>query len=218
MIKKILLVSLLSSLAMSEDNTKLIYSIDTSKGEMKVELFKDKTPWAVKNFIGLSEKGVYNNRRFNKIINNFIIQAEGKGDKSLWNRRFKAEINKVDKFDKAGLLAMSGGKRGNGSRFFITLDKASNLNNKYTIFGKVISGIDILKSIGKERVDLKHRPFNKIFIKTIKKSNNKDIIEKTISSEEKKKMLHSLAEEDPKENKYKKTYEQKRDTSLIYFK
>jgi cyclophilin family peptidyl-prolyl cis-trans isomerase len=74
----------------------------------------------------------------------------GRGGESIWGESFKDEISPNLKFDKAGILAMANaGPNTNGSQFFITLAATPWLDGHYTIFGKVIEGMDVVKAIGK---------------------------------------------------------------------
>ena len=128
--------------------------IKTNMGTMELELFRDKTPKTVENFVGLANKGFYNGIIFHRVIANFMIQGgdptgSGRGGESLWGGRFEDEIVPGLKFDKAGILAMANaGPNTNTSQFFITLAPTPWLNGHHTIFGKIINGMDVLKAIG----------------------------------------------------------------------
>lgn len=127
-----------------------IATITTEKGEIVLELFADKAPLAVNNFVFLARQGWYDGVTFHRVLPGFVAQA---GDPSGTGYGgpgyvFVNEVLPDLTFDKEGLLAMANsGPDSNGSQFFITYAPAERLNGGYTIFGQVISGIDVLKSI-----------------------------------------------------------------------
>ncbi len=141
---------------------------ETSMGNFTCELFQFQAPNAVANFIGLAEgtkewkdprtgrvmKGrrFYDNTRFHRILDRFMIQGgdptgTGTGDPGY---RFNDEIVRNLKHDREGRLSMANsGPNTNGSQFFITLGPVSSLDGKYTLFGQVVEGMDVVRSIGK---------------------------------------------------------------------
>lgn len=129
--------------------------IKTNMGTIELELFPKDAPKAVENFTKLANKGYYNGVTFHRVIDNFMIQGgdptgTGRGGESIWGKPFVDEISPNLKFDKPGILAMANaGPNTNGSQFFITLASTPWLNGHYTIFGKVIEGMDVVKAIGK---------------------------------------------------------------------
>jgi cyclophilin family peptidyl-prolyl cis-trans isomerase len=129
--------------------------IQTNMGTIELQLFPDKAPQAVENFIGLARKGYYNGVTFHRVIDKFMIQggdptATGMGGQSIWGKSFNDEIVPDLKFDSAGILAMANaGPNTNGSQFFITVAATPWLNGHYTIFGKVINGMDVVYAISK---------------------------------------------------------------------
>jgi cyclophilin family peptidyl-prolyl cis-trans isomerase len=139
----------------SMNDTTYIAVIQTNMGTIKCELLPQAAPKAVENFIGLSDKGYYNKLTFHRVIDNFMIQGgdpngNGTGGKSVWGGTFNDEFNENYKFDSAGVMAMANrGPNTNGSQFFITLEPTHWLDMHYSIFGKVIDGMDVVKAIGK---------------------------------------------------------------------
>ncbi|HUX60532.1 MAG TPA: peptidylprolyl isomerase [Ignavibacteriaceae bacterium] len=133
----------------------LVAVMKTNMGTIDLELLPDVAPKAVKNFVGLTNQGYYDSLTFHRVINNFMIQGgdptgTGEGGKSIYGGLFEDEFNQNFKFDSAGVLAMANaGPNTNGSQFFITLAATPWLNFHYTIFGKVISGLDVVQEIGK---------------------------------------------------------------------
>jgi cyclophilin family peptidyl-prolyl cis-trans isomerase len=122
----------------------------TAKGDIEVQLFADKAPKTVNNFVFLARQGFYDNTTFHRVIADFMAQG---GDPTGTGRggpgyQFADEFDPSLKFDKPGLLAMANAGPGtNGSQFFITLAPTSWLDNKHTIFGQVVKGMDVLKTI-----------------------------------------------------------------------
>src|SRR6476660_7556830 len=143
-----------------------VYAVfDTSLGSFTCELLQNQAPKTVENFVGLAEgtkkgKPYYDGTIFHRVIDGFMIQGgdpTGTGTGSP-GYNIPDEIVPSLTFNKEGLLAMANTGRPNsgGSQFFITLAPRSNLNGGYTIFGRVIEGMDTVKKIGK--VEVKNQP------------------------------------------------------------
>ncbi len=139
----------------------LFATISTSKGEIKIELEFEKTPGTVGNFVGLSlglinnsikplGEAYYNGLKFHRVINDFMIQAgcpfgTGTGDPGY---KFDDEFHSELKHDRPGIISMANaGSSTNGSQFFITHVETPWLDNKHTVFGNVIGGMDVVNSI-----------------------------------------------------------------------
>jgi peptidyl-prolyl cis-trans isomerase B (cyclophilin B) len=155
----------------------LIARIETSKGTMKCRFFFDEAPNTVMNFLRLSKDEFYNKLKFHRIIKGFMVQSgcpkgDGTGEPGY---SIKAEFNN-NKHLK-GTLSMAHGepKDSAGSQFFICLAPQTTLDNKYTTFGELISGLDVLDAIGNVRTvanpnmpkDPPSKPVENVFIKTI---------------------------------------------------
>ncbi len=160
------------------DNTKhdstLVAVIKTNMGNIELELFADKTPKTVENFVGLAEKGYYNGVIFHRVIDNFMIQGgdptgTGRGGESLWGGKFNDEIDSSLTFDKPGYLAMANaGPNTNGSQFFITTVPTPWLNGHHTIFGKVVGGMNVVNKISKvETTKPYDRPVKDVVMKEV---------------------------------------------------
>ncbi len=127
--------------------------METNVGNIELELFEEKTPKTVENFLGLAKKGYYENVIFHRVIKKFMIQGgdptgTGRGGESIYGKPFEDEIVKGLAFDEPYLLAMANrGPNTNGSQFFITTVPTGWLNGRHTIFGKVVDGIDVVKKI-----------------------------------------------------------------------
>ena len=124
--------------------------METDKGTMVIELFADKTPMTVNNFVFLSREGFYDGVIFHRVIDNFMVQG---GDPTGTGRggpgyKFGDEFNSSLKHDKQGILSMANAGPGtNGSQFFITHGPTPHLNGRHTVFGQVVEGLDVLMSI-----------------------------------------------------------------------
>jgi cyclophilin family peptidyl-prolyl cis-trans isomerase len=147
-----------------EENEILVAQIHTSMGDIEIELFADKTPKTVENFVGLASKGYYDGIVFHRIIADFMIQGgdptgSGSGGESYFGGSFDDEFHDELTHNGSGILSMANAGPGtNGSQFFITLVPTPWLDGKHSIFGKVINGLDIVESIGKVETS---KPFDK---------------------------------------------------------
>ena len=182
------------------DNNKLISKktektmkaiIETSMGTIEVELFADKAPVTVENFVGLAtgtkeftdlktgkktKKKFYDGLTFHRVIPEFMIQGgcplgTGTGGPGY---TFEDETNNGLKFNKPGLLAMANaGPNTNGSQFFITEVTTPWLNGHHTIFGQVVSmeDLEVVKKIARVETGFSNDPIEPVII-------NKIIIEK----------------------------------------
>lgn len=127
-----------------------IATIQTEKGSIVVELFPDVAPLAVNSFVFLSEQGWFDGVPFHRVLPGFVAQAGDPTGTGLGGPgyAFKNETTPNLIFDREGLMAMANaGPDSNGSQFFITLGPAEHLNGGYTIFGEVIAGMDVVKSL-----------------------------------------------------------------------
>jgi len=137
--------------AMSIDPKKSYTAVlHTDKGDITLELFADKTPRTVNNFVFLAREGFYDGTIFHRVIADFMAQGgdptgSGRGGPGY---QFADEFHPQLKHDKPGMLSMANAGPGtNGSQFFITHVPTPWLDNKHSIFGKVIKGMDVLLSI-----------------------------------------------------------------------
>lgn len=142
----------------------------TNLGNFTVSLFGDKAPKTVSNFITLAKDGFYNGLIFHRVIDNFMIQGgdpEGTGQGGP-GYQFEDEFVSSLDFSKAGKLAMANsGPNTNGSQFFITVAPTTWLNNKHTIFGEVIEGMDVVVKISKVQKDQNDKPLTSVTIESI---------------------------------------------------
>ena len=127
--------------------------LETTQGDIEIELMPGIAPLAVANFVGHIKSGYYNDLIFHRVIEGFMVQGgdplgNGTGGESIWGKNFPDEFSPKARFDTVGLLAMANsGPMTNGSQFFITTSTPEWLNDKHTIFGKVVKGYDKVKKI-----------------------------------------------------------------------
>lgn len=137
---------------MTIDPSKYYYAtFKTDKGDIKVQLFADRAPIAVNNFVFLARDGFYNDTTFHRVLEGFMAQGgdpKGTGEGGP-GYTFDLEVFPGAAFDRAGLLAMAntGQPNSNGSQFFLTFGPAEWLNGGYTIFGEVVEGKDVLDKL-----------------------------------------------------------------------
>lgn len=156
------------------EQTKVYAVMETSMGTVEIELYEQATPKTIKNFVGLAEKNFYDGVTFHRVIDNFMIQGgdptgTGRGGESFYGRPFEDEIVDTLKHTSAGILSMANaGPNTNGSQFFITLAPTPWLDGKHTVFGKVVNGLDVVKSIGKVKTTKPFdRPVEKVVMKKV---------------------------------------------------
>jgi cyclophilin family peptidyl-prolyl cis-trans isomerase len=147
--------------------------METDKGTMAIELFADKTPVTVNNFVFLAREGYYEGIIFHRVIANFMVQGgdpSGRGSGGP-GYKFGDEFHPSLKHDKQGILSMANAGPGtNGSQFFITHGPTPHLNGKHTVFGQVVEGLDVLMSIPPRDPGNLNAPAVKIIRVTIEES------------------------------------------------
>jgi len=125
-------------------------TLKTEKGDIQIELFADRAPKTVNNFIFLVNEGYYDDTTFHRVLSNFMAQA---GDPTAVGNggpgySFEDEFHPSLGFDDAGYLAMAnGGPNSNGSQFFITYSPQLHLTGLHSIFGKVVEGMDVVLNL-----------------------------------------------------------------------
>ncbi|KAH9048574.1 cyclophilin-like domain-containing protein [Lactarius hengduanensis] len=137
--------------------------LETSLGNIHLELYWDHAPQTCENFAQLTKRGYYNGVVFHRIVADFMVQGgdptgTGRGGTSIYGQKFEDEIHPELRFTGAGILAMANaGPNTNGSQFFLTLAPTPFLDNKHTIFGRVSSGMRVLQRLGAVAVDAQDR-------------------------------------------------------------
>ena len=158
---------------------------DTTEGRFTVRLFQEQAPRTVENFVGLAEgtkewthpalgqeaeRPLYDGIVFHRVIDGFMIQGgdplgQGTGGPGY---KFADEFHPSLRHSKAGILSMANsGPNTNGSQFFITLGPTPHLDNKHSVFGEVVEGMDIVKRIGGVRTARGDRPVTDVVINKV---------------------------------------------------
>ena len=139
--------------------------IETSLGDITIELFPDEVPKTVANFISLAKDGFYDGLIFHRVIPQFMIQTgcpkgDGTGGPGY---EFEDEFSANLKHDKPGVVSMANsGPNTNGSQFFITQVPTTWLDNKHSIFGQVVEGQEVLDKIASVPRDGTDKPLDDI--------------------------------------------------------
>jgi len=175
----------------------LTATLHTTEGDIEVELYDERVPNTVENFVGLAEGAddydsvevgpgtgawedpdsgekridpLYNDIEIHRVIDDFMIQM---GDPTGTGRggpgyTFEDEFHDDLTHDEAGLLSMANrGPDTNGSQFFITLGAQHHLNEKHAIFGEVIDGMDVVEEIGNTDTDMNDAPTTPILLESV---------------------------------------------------
>ncbi|MFQ3295063.1 MAG: peptidyl-prolyl cis-trans isomerase A (cyclophilin A) [Natrialbaceae archaeon] len=154
----------------------LTATLHTNRGDIEIELYDDRVPQTVDNFVGLAtgektwqdpdtgddvHEPLYDDIPFHRVIEDFMIQT---GDPTGTGRggpgyTFSDEFQDELRHDEAGTVSMANrGPDTNGSQFFITLAEQPHLDDKHAVFGNVIDGMDVVREIGSLPTDQNDRP------------------------------------------------------------
>lgn len=186
---------LFSSAAMAKDTKKedkaktkgkpMLAVMETTLGTFKVKLFPEEAPKTVENFVGLAEgtiewtdpkgkkekKKLYDGTVFHRVIKNFMIQGGdplGKGTGGP-GYKFKDEFNPKLRHSKPGILSMANSGPGtNGSQFFVTVVPTPWLDDKHSIFGEVVEGMDVVTKISETKTTPGDVPAEPVVLKSVK--------------------------------------------------
>jgi peptidyl-prolyl cis-trans isomerase A (cyclophilin A) len=169
----------------------LYATFKTSMGDIVVRLYEDKAPKTVENFVGLAtgtkewtdpktgqkvKRPLYNGTIFHRVIPNFMIQG---GDPQGTGRggpgyRFADEFSSDLRHSKPGILSMANaGPNTNGSQFFITTVPTPHLDNRHSVFGEVIQGLDVVVAIGNVPRGANDRPLKDVVLNEVVISRGK---------------------------------------------
>ncbi len=152
--------------------------VKTNMGTMVLEFWPDVAPKHVENFKTLAKKGFYDGTAFHRVIKGFMIQGgdpltKDDANQARWGTgdpgyKIKAEFN--DKHHTRGVLSMARSQDPDsaGSQFFICHDKAGSLDGKYTAFGKLIKGDDVLEKIATIETQPGDRPVKRVTVESVK--------------------------------------------------
>lgn len=161
-----------------EDVERPVVVFDTSMGAFEAEFYAKKCPETIWNFINLSEGrqkteregNFYDGLTFHRIIPGFVLQGgcpQGTGTGSP-GYRFKDEFDPSLRHDSEGVFSMANAGPGtNGSQFFITLDATPHLDNRHTVFGKVIKGMEVVRKIAAAKTGPGDKPLEPVVINTV---------------------------------------------------
>jgi cyclophilin family peptidyl-prolyl cis-trans isomerase len=130
-----------------EEGTKVI--VQTKKGNFEMELFPEKAPGSVANFVQLAQNGFFDGKNFHRVVPNFVVQGGGtRGDGwGLLDYSIRTEVPMMY-YDQEGYVGMaSAGKDTEGTQWFITHSPTPHLDGKYSIFAKVVNGMDTVHKI-----------------------------------------------------------------------
>ena len=158
---------------------------DTTLGSFTVRLFDKEAPLTVENFVGLAEgtkewtdprtnqrvtQPYYNGIVFHRVIDGFMIQGgdplgQGIGGPGY---TFADEFHPSARHNKPGMLSMANrGPNTNAGQFFITLAPTPHLDDRHSVFGEVVEGMDVVKAIGSTKTDSRDRPAKDVVITTV---------------------------------------------------
>ena len=127
----------------------LTATIDTDRGPIKLELYPEKAPLTVANFVNLAKRGFYDGLNFHRVIDSFMIQGgcpQGRGTGGP-GYKFEDETRNGVPHQRGSLSMANAGPNTNGSQFFITHIKTDWLDGKHTVFGKVTEGLDVVDAV-----------------------------------------------------------------------
>jgi len=137
----------------------------TERGDIVVELYADRVPLTVENFVNLARAGFYDGTTFHRVIGGFMAQGgdptgTGTGGPGY---QFGDEFHPSLRHDGAGVLSMANAGPGtNGSQFFLTYGPTPHLDNKHSVFGKITEGMDVLNSLRERDPQRDRQPGDRI--------------------------------------------------------
>ncbi|KAF9493180.1 hypothetical protein BDN71DRAFT_1483548 [Pleurotus eryngii] len=145
-------------------------TIHTTVGDIHLRLFPAQAPKAVENFVGHARSSYFEGVIFHRVIPKFMIQTgdppgDGTGGTSIWGREFEDEFSDDPMHDRPYTVSMANAGPGtNGSQFFITTTATPWLDKKHTIFGRVISGSEVVHTIENVKTNKTDKPYDDIKI------------------------------------------------------
>ncbi len=152
-------------------------TLQTNKGTITLEFYPQNAPQTVENFIKLAQSGFYDGTKFHRVIRGFMNQGgdpltKDDSQKARWGTggpgyKFNDEIS-ANNSNAAGTIAMANsGPNTQGSQFFINAVDNHNLDQGYTVFGKVTSGMDVVTAINNVPVDSADRPLEPVVLEKV---------------------------------------------------
>ncbi|MFB6093883.1 MAG: peptidylprolyl isomerase [Halanaeroarchaeum sp.] len=161
-------------------------TLHTSEGDVEIDLYDERAPRTVENFVGLAtgerewedpetgdvieDEPLYDDVPFHRVIDGFMIQT---GDPTGTGRggpgyTFDDEFHEDLRHDEAGIVSMANsGPDTNGSQFFITLDPQPHLDDRHAVFGSVIDGMDVVRDIGSVPTDRDDDPMREVLLESV---------------------------------------------------
>lgn len=149
----------------------------TTKGDFSIEFFDKEVPNTVANFVKLAKTGFYDGVKFHRVIEGFMIQggdpiSKDDSKKAYWGTggpgyTFEDEITPENKNITGTISMANAGPDTNGSQFFINCNDNTFLDTKHTVFGRVASGMDVVKAIESTPVDASDKPVDPVVITSI---------------------------------------------------
>ena len=157
----------------------------TNQGTFVVKLFDDVAPKTVANFVGLAEgtkawkdpvtgqsvtRPFYDGLTFHRVIEGFMIPGGGPAGNGMGGPgyRFEDEFSPTARHSRAGILSMANAGPGtNGSQVFITLAATPHLDNRHSVFGEVVEGLDVVKAIGRVKTGAQDRPSQPVIMEKV---------------------------------------------------
>ena len=148
-----------------------IAEVNTNLGSFQIELFEDRAPITTKNFIDLVEKGFYDGIVFHRVIAGFMLQGgcpDGAGTGGP-GYTIPDEFHSELTHDSEGVLSMANsGPNSGGSQFFVTLAATAWLDGKHAVFGKVMEGIETVRTIGSTATGSGDRPLEPVVMESVR--------------------------------------------------
>ena len=181
--------------------TQVQATLTTSYGDLTIELYAERAPITVSNFVSLARKGFYNGLIFHRIVPGFVIQGgdpmgNGVGGPGY---KFQDEFHAELKHSKKGILSMANsGPNTNGSQFFITLSATPHLDGRHSVFGEVTKGLEVLDQIAKVERGAGDKPKVDVVIKNITITGEFSPVDfpktKTVTRKELEKVTQTVAQ------------------------
>ena len=150
---------------------------ETSKGTFRLELFESQMPITTKNFIDLAQKGFYDNTKFHRVIEGFMVQGgdpltKDNSKKKMWGTgdpgyKIKDEFAKGLSNVRGTIAMANAGPNTGGSQFFINVVDNTFLDSKHPVFGKVVEGMDVVDEIVGVETDSQDKPAQDVMVKKI---------------------------------------------------
>lgn len=152
-------------------------TIKTNKGDIVINFFSEQTPKTVENFTKLAKEGFYNGVKFHRIIKNFMIQGgdpltKDEEQKHRWGTggpgyKFDDEIGPANSNGMGTISMANAGRNTNGSQFFINVAENHFLNDKHTVFGQVVKGMEVVSAIASVPTGPGDRPIEPVIIESV---------------------------------------------------